>query len=96
MSWPETSISAAIQLLEYSNSQLLEFRHYDELLTLQLASVYKVLEQGTGWFSRWRLAKVRQAPATQGREPRGASGAAIFEMMASPSLPSGAFMAADL
>lgn len=47
----------AIQLLEYSNSQLLEFRHYDELLTLQLASVYKVLEQGTGWFSRWRLAK---------------------------------------
>ena len=47
----------AIQLLEYSNSQLLEFRHYDELLTLQLASVYKVLEQGTGWFSRWRLAR---------------------------------------
>ena len=36
---------------------MLEFRHYDELLTLQLASVYKVLEQGTGWFSRWRLAK---------------------------------------
>ena len=47
----------AIQLLEYSNSQLLEFRHYDDLLTLQLASVYKVLEQGTGWFSRWRLAR---------------------------------------
>ena len=36
---------------------MLEFRHYDELLTLQLASVYKVLEQGTGWFSHWRLAR---------------------------------------
>jgi len=53
----EAGAETAIQLLEYSNSQLLEFRHYDELLTLQLASVYKVLEQGTGWFSRWRLAK---------------------------------------
>jgi hypothetical protein len=47
----------AIQLLEYANSQLLEFRHYDELLTRQLDSVYKTLERGTGMFSRWRLAK---------------------------------------
>jgi hypothetical protein len=48
---------AAIQLLEYSNSQLLEFRHYDELLTRELHSVYKTLERGTGMFARWRLAK---------------------------------------
>jgi hypothetical protein len=47
----------AIQLLEYANSQLLEFRHYDELLTRELANVYDTLERGTGWFSRWRLAK---------------------------------------
>jgi len=47
----------AIQLLEYANSQLLEFRHYDELLTRELTSVYDTLERGTGWFSRWRLAK---------------------------------------
>jgi len=30
----------AIQLLQYANSQLLEFRHYDELLTKQLEGVY--------------------------------------------------------
>jgi hypothetical protein len=47
----------AIQLLEYANSQLLEFRHYDELLTRELDSVYDTLERGTGWFARWRLAK---------------------------------------
>ena len=48
----------AIQLLEYANSQLLEFRHYDELLTRELESVYDFLEHGgTGWFARWRLAR---------------------------------------
>jgi hypothetical protein len=30
-----------MQLLEYANSQLLEFRHYDELLTRELTSVYE-------------------------------------------------------
>ena len=47
----------AIQLLEYANSQLLEFRHYDELLTSELAVVYRSLDEGTGIFSRWRLAR---------------------------------------
>lgn len=47
----------AIQLLEYANSQLLEFRHYDELLTNELEGVYNSLEQGTGLFARWRLAR---------------------------------------
>ena len=48
----------AIQLLQYANSQLLEFRHYDELLTTELANVYDFLEVGgTGWWSRWRTAK---------------------------------------
>jgi hypothetical protein len=47
----------AIQLLEYANSQLLEFRHYDELLTRELESVYVRLEDGTGMFARWRLAR---------------------------------------
>jgi hypothetical protein len=48
----------AIQLLQYANSQLLEFRHYDELLTIELANVYDFLEVGgTGWWSRWRTAK---------------------------------------
>lgn len=48
----------AIQLLQYANSQLLEFRHYDELLTKELENVYDFLEVGgTGWWSRWRTAK---------------------------------------
>ena len=47
-----------IQLLEYANSQLLEFRHYDELLTRELQSVYDFLDSGsTGILARWRTAK---------------------------------------
>jgi hypothetical protein len=51
----------AIQLLEYANSQLLEFRHYDELLTRELESVYTSLEQGTGLLRRWRMARSANA-----------------------------------
>jgi hypothetical protein len=48
----------AIQLLEYANSQLLEFRHYDELLTRELQSVYDFMVNGkTGVWARWRTAK---------------------------------------
>ena len=47
-----------IQLLEYANSQLLEFRHYDELLTRELKSVYDFMDSGsTGILARWRTAK---------------------------------------
>lgn len=44
-----------IDLLEYANSQLLEFRHYDEVLTDVLADVYKRLEKKRRWFARWSL-----------------------------------------
>jgi hypothetical protein len=48
----------AIQLLQYANSQLLEFRHYDELLTTELENVYDFLDAGgTGLWSRWRTAR---------------------------------------
>ena len=47
----------AIQLLEYANSQLLEFRHYDELLTGILDNVYHSLERKNGFPARWRLAR---------------------------------------
>jgi len=48
----------AIQLLQYANSQLLEFRHYDEFLTRELQSVYDFLDSGgTGLWSRWRTAR---------------------------------------
>ena len=52
-----TGAEPAIQLLEYANSQLLEFRHYDELLTRELESVYAALDKGTGAWARWRLAR---------------------------------------
>jgi hypothetical protein len=48
----------AIQLLQYANSQLLEFRHYDEHLTKELEGVYDFLENGgTGLWARWRTAR---------------------------------------
>ena len=53
----EAGAETAIQLLEYANSQLLEFRHYDELLTRELAIVYASLDEGTGILARWRLAR---------------------------------------
>lgn len=46
-----------IQLLEYANTQLLEFRHYDHVLSRLLAEVYGSLEKGTGFWARWRLAR---------------------------------------
>jgi len=48
----------AVQLLQYANSQLLEFRHYDEFLTRELQDVYDFLDRGgTGLWSRWRTAR---------------------------------------
>jgi hypothetical protein len=52
-----TGAETAIQLLEYANSQLLDFRHYDDLLTRELDRVYPLLDEGTGFFARWRLAR---------------------------------------
>jgi hypothetical protein len=36
---------AALEILEFANSQLLEFRHYDQLLDRQLAAVYASLDR---------------------------------------------------
>jgi hypothetical protein len=44
-----------IRLIEYANTQLLEFRFYDELLTRTLGEVYRLLDEGTGFWRRWRL-----------------------------------------
>jgi len=48
---------STIQLLEYANTQLLDFRHYDAVLTGKLADAYRSLERGTGFLARWRLAR---------------------------------------
>ena len=54
----QAGADTAIQLLEYANSQLLEFRHYDELLTRELQSVYDFMDHGsTGIWARWRTAR---------------------------------------
>jgi hypothetical protein len=45
-----------IQLLEFANTQLLDFRHYDAVLTGLLSQVYRSLERG-GLLARWRLAR---------------------------------------
>src|SRR5664280_1598944 len=45
----------SVQILEYVNSQLLEFRHYDELLTRELAGVYTSLKHRAGFWRRWRM-----------------------------------------
>jgi len=51
----EEGAAPTIDLLEYANSQLLQFRHYDEVLTGVLADVYKRLEKKRRWFARWTL-----------------------------------------
>jgi len=45
----------SVQILEYANSQLLEFRHYDELLTRELAGVYRSLKHRASLWRRWRM-----------------------------------------
>ncbi len=44
-----------LQLLEYSNTQLLEFRYYDGLLTTVLEDVHRRLEHRRGMLGRWRM-----------------------------------------
>jgi hypothetical protein len=46
-----------IELLEYANTQLLEYRRYDVILTALLKDAYAALEHRGGVFARWRLAR---------------------------------------
>jgi len=48
---------AVNDLLEYANTQLLEFRYYDELLSSLLSNVYSSLEGQESLFSSWRLSR---------------------------------------
>ena len=52
--------ASTIQLLEYANTQLLEFRYYDQVLSSLLEGVYRSLEKKAGAFARWRLASQAQ------------------------------------
>lgn len=51
----EAAAESTIRILEYANSQLLQFRHYDELLTLELRNAYRYLEARRGLFAGWRI-----------------------------------------
>jgi hypothetical protein len=46
---------STIHLLEYANSQLLQFRHYDEMLTRELKQVYSFFEARRGKWTAWRM-----------------------------------------
>jgi hypothetical protein len=49
--------ATTIQMLEYANTQLLEFRYYDSLLTSLLDDVYRAMERKGGLFTAWRLSR---------------------------------------
>ncbi len=49
--------AATIQLLEYANTQLLEFRHYDEVLSRVLDNAYQLLERRGGLLRNWKMAR---------------------------------------
>lgn len=46
-----------IALLEYANTQLLEFRYYDQVLSSVLDQIYGLLKHRGGIFGRWRMAR---------------------------------------
>ena len=43
---------AALDILEFANTQLLEFRYYDEVLDRELESIYSRLQQPQ-WYEQW-------------------------------------------
>lgn len=51
----ESGAQPTIRILEYANSQLLQFRHYDELLTQELRQAYRFLASRRGLPARWRM-----------------------------------------
>jgi hypothetical protein len=48
----ESGGHAAVEILEFVNSQLVEFRYYDELLDRELERIYADLQR-PGWFKGW-------------------------------------------
>jgi hypothetical protein len=51
---------ATLEILEFANSQLLEFRYYDQLLDGQLASIYGHLQRPR-WLEQWIGARYTRA-----------------------------------
>jgi hypothetical protein len=49
---PDPAALASLEILEFVNSQLLEFRYHDEALESELTAIYGVLQQPR-WIDRW-------------------------------------------
>ena len=47
--------ASTLAIMEHANIQLLELRHYDDVLTRLLSDVYRSLEERSGFLARWRL-----------------------------------------
>ena len=59
----EDAARAILDIIEFANSQLLEFRYYDQLLDAQLERIYPQLQQASGlqsWFGRRLTRAARQ------------------------------------
>jgi hypothetical protein len=56
----ETGALAALEIFEFANSQLLEFRYYDGLLDAELERIYPQLQQ-TGWLYNWLARRYTRA-----------------------------------
>jgi hypothetical protein len=59
----ETGAQAVLDIIEFANSQLLEFRYYDQLLGEELERIYPQLQQPRGlqsWFGRRLTRAARQ------------------------------------
>jgi hypothetical protein len=57
----EAGVQAALEIFEYANSQLLQFRYYDELLDARLSQIYKELETRSAYSSWWPRRYTRAA-----------------------------------
>jgi len=57
----EPGATAALELFEYANSQLLEFRYYDDLLDKELGRIYGLLKAPKWWNNLFGRGYVRAA-----------------------------------
>jgi hypothetical protein len=53
--------TAALELFEFANSQLLEFRYYDDLLDAELGRIYAMLQQSSWWNNLFGRGYIRAA-----------------------------------
>lgn len=61
----EAGAAAALELFEFANSQLLEYRYYDALLDLELGRIYPALQRTSWWGNLLRGRATRAANRLQ-------------------------------